>query len=110
MVMLYGLANDLVGAAIVMVVAISAGMALAMAGIGTVAILGNRLATARWTSDAAQKMRFTSRARIAGAGFVLLVGASLFLTTLFSPLDGFGSVADGRDPNFKRTVQLDAAE
>ena len=85
MVMLYGLANDLIGPAIVMVIAISAGMALAMAAIGIAAIWGRSLVEARWSSDAAQRMRFDIGTRLAGATVVLLIGAALFALTLANP-------------------------
>ncbi len=82
MVMLYGLANDLVGPAIVMVIAISVGMALAMAAIGVAAIWGHNWAAARWASNATQKVKFAIGARLAGATVVLLIGAFLFSLTL----------------------------
>ncbi|MBL4558947.1 MAG: hypothetical protein JKP98_23550 [Rhodobacteraceae bacterium] len=46
-VMLFGLANDLVIPAVMMVIAISAGMALAMSAIGVAAILGRNWTEAR---------------------------------------------------------------
>ncbi len=82
MVMLYGLANGLIGPAIAMVIAISAGMALAMAAIGVAAIWGHNRAAARWASNATQQVRFAIGARVAGATVVLLIGAILFSLTL----------------------------
>jgi nickel/cobalt exporter len=77
-VMLFGLANDLVIPAILMVVAISAGMALAMAVIGVAAILGRNWAEARVAFDPVRRVWFEAGARIAGAACVLLIGAALF--------------------------------
>ena len=77
-VMLFGLANDLVLPAILMVVAISAGMALAMSAIGVAAILGRNWAEARVAFDPVKRVRFEGGMRIAGAACVLLIGAALF--------------------------------
>ena len=77
-VMLFGLANDLVVPAILMVVAISAGMALAMAAIGVAAILGRNWAEERVAFEPDRRAWFEARARIAGAACVLVIGAVLF--------------------------------
>jgi nickel/cobalt exporter len=77
-VMLFGLANDLVLPAILMVIAISAGMALAMAAIGVAAIMGRNWVEARVAFDPERRVRFEAGARIAGAACVLLIGAALF--------------------------------
>ena len=77
-VMLFGLANDLVLPAILMVVAISAGMALAMAAIGVAAILGRNWAGERVAFEPYRRAWFEARARIAGAACVLVIGAVLF--------------------------------
>jgi ABC-type nickel/cobalt efflux system permease component RcnA len=60
--MLFGLANDLVVPAILMVVAISAGMALAIAAIGVAAILGRNWAEARVAFDPDRRVWFEARA------------------------------------------------
>jgi len=91
MVMLYGLANDLVGPAVIMVIAISTGMAAAMAAIGLAAIWGHNLAAARWGSNEAQRMRFTLGAQLAGATAVLLIGAGLFALTVSAPVSLAGT-------------------
>nr|WP_280633840.1 DUF3299 domain-containing protein [Stappia taiwanensis] len=80
-VMLFGLANDLIWPAIVMVVAISAGMAVAMAGIGIAAIWGRGWAERRFASDDRRRLRFEHGARLAGASCVLVLGAGLFIAT-----------------------------
>ena len=78
LVLLFGVANDLLFPAILMVAAISAGMAIAMSGIGVLAILGRRMAFRRMKDDEARRTRFTSGLRIAGATVVLLIGTLLF--------------------------------
>jgi nickel/cobalt exporter len=90
-VMLFGLANDLVVPAVMMVVAISAGMALAMSAIGVAAILGRNWTEARITATPAGRIRFEAGARIAGAACVLVIGASLFAVTFAQT-----PVAEGR--------------
>jgi ABC-type nickel/cobalt efflux system permease component RcnA len=82
LVMLYGLANDLVGPAIVMVIAISLGMAVAMAALGIAAIWGHNRAAARWNMNAIQQTRFTIGAQFAGATAVTVIGTLLFTLTL----------------------------
>ena len=81
-VMLFGLANDLVVPAVMMVVAISAGMALAMSAIGVAAILGRNWAEARLTTTPGRRHRFEAGVRIAAAACVLAIGATLFTSTL----------------------------
>jgi len=80
-VMLFGLANDLVVPAVMMVVAISAGMALAMSAIGVAAILGRNWTEARLAVTPDRRIRFEAGARIAGAACVLVIGATLFVVT-----------------------------
>lgn len=81
-VMLFGLANDLVIPAVMMVVAISAGMALAMTAVGVAAILGRNWAEARGGTSPLRRRRFDAGARLAGATCVLGIGATLFTVTL----------------------------
>lgn len=81
-VMLFGLANNLVVPAVMMVVAISAGMALAMSAIGIAAILGRNWAEARMATSPEQRFRFESGTRIAAAACVLAIGTLLFTSTL----------------------------
>ena len=78
LVLLFGVANDLLFPAILMVAAISTGMAIAMSGIGVIAILGRRVAFRRMKDDEAKRIRFTFGLRIAGAALVLLIGTTLF--------------------------------
>ncbi|MEM6449163.1 MAG: DUF3299 domain-containing protein [Cyanobacteria bacterium P01_D01_bin.105] len=91
LVLLYGLANDMLWQSVAMVVAISAGMALTLAWIGVMAIL-----THRWGNQMAQRRRdnqkkskrswalpipLTQMGRIIGASCVCLLGISLFTLT-----------------------------
>jgi nickel/cobalt exporter len=80
--LLFGMANNLLGPAVMMVVAISLGMAVAMSGIGVLAILGRKFVDRKLEGDVARHQRFAGRARIVGAAAVLLVGLSLFGLTL----------------------------
>ena len=82
LVLLFGMANDLLGPAIFMVVAISAGMAVAMSGIGVLVIMGRRFVDRRLEGDEEKHHRFAYRSRIAGASAVLLIGVGLFSLTL----------------------------
>ncbi len=84
-VMLFGLANDLVVPAVMMVIAISAGMALAMSALGIAAILGRNWAEARLGSTPQRRLRFEARSRLAGAACVLAIGSTLFAMTLAQP-------------------------
>jgi ABC-type nickel/cobalt efflux system permease component RcnA len=104
-VMLYGLANDLVGPAIVMVIAISLGMSMAMAALGLAAIWGHNRMAGRWGTDAAQRMRFTIGARLVGATAVFAIGATLFSLTLSNPLPATGALAYGVGAVDTRTAQ-----
>lgn len=97
LVLLFGMANDLLGPSIFMVVAISAGMAVAMSGIGVLAIMGRRFVDRRLEGDEEKHHRFAYRSRIAGAAAVLLIGVGLFSLTL--------SYDAGRVPQEAKTAQ-----
>jgi len=86
LVLLFGMANDLLAPAILMVVAISAGMAIAMSGIGILAIIGRRAVDRRMTGRS--RNRFAAGARIVGASAVLTVGTALFCLVLFGSRGG----------------------
>ncbi|MEM6255766.1 MAG: DUF3299 domain-containing protein [Cyanobacteria bacterium P01_D01_bin.156] len=81
LVLLYGLANDLLWPSIAMVLAISAGMAITLAWIGAMAIMGRRYAERRLNN---RRQRLTRWVRILGAGCVFLLGLGLFGITLAS--------------------------
>jgi len=78
LVLLFGMANDLLWPAIFMVVAISFGMAVAMSGIGILAVMGRNLVDKKLGVDERRQRRFAAGARIAGAAVVTLIGVSLF--------------------------------
>ncbi|NJM54735.1 MAG: DUF3299 domain-containing protein [Verrucomicrobiae bacterium] len=103
LVLLFGVANNLLFPAILMVGAISAGMAIAMSGIGVLAILGRRVALRRMKADDARAVRFTCGLRIAGAALVLLIGSLLFGFTFSSsqplvPLSADAGQGGGQSP------------
>ena len=72
LVMLFGLANDLVWPAIAMV---------SMSAIGITALWGRGWAERRFGSNPAVRMRFETGARLAGASCVLIIGVLLFWVT-----------------------------
>ncbi|NJL54124.1 DUF3299 domain-containing protein [bacterium] len=80
-VVLYGLANHMVGISIALVVAISVGMAIALSTIGILAILGRQTLDRRLVGSARQRT-ITAGLRLAGAAMVCAVGSGLFLLTL----------------------------
>lgn len=86
-VMLFGLANDLVWPAVLMVAAISLGMAMAMSVIGVAAVWGRNLAEAGRASPA-RRARFQRNAGLAGAACVFAIGCILFMITLLHPGTG----------------------
>lgn len=94
LVLLFGMANDLLVPAILMVVAIFVGMAVAMSGIGVLALLGRKLVDRRLEGNEEKHQRFANRARIVGAAVVLL---GLFGFTL--------SYEAGRIPQEAKTAQ-----
>lgn len=85
LVMLYGLANDLVMPAVFMVLAISAGMAIAMSAIGVLAILGRNLAERRLVQNEPRRRSFEIGARLVGSTCVLAIGTLLFVSALSNP-------------------------
>lgn len=92
LVLLYGLANDLLWQSVAMVIAISLGMAFTLAWIGSLAIYGNRYGQkvaarrqqkqAGRTSRQLSKFSFAQIGQVAGAICVSLLGTGLFLLTL----------------------------
>ena len=94
LVLLYGLANDLLWPSVAMVIAISVGMALTLSWIGMTAIIGNR-----WGEQWAEKrfanqsgnpsglkrpFPFVTIGRLVGASCVCLLGVGLFCFTLMA--------------------------
>ena len=87
-VMLFGLANDLIWPAILMVVSISLGMAVAMSALGIAALLGRGWIEQKFSSNADSHHRFSRIAQLTGASVVLALGILLFTATyLNSPTD-----------------------
>lgn len=81
LVLLFGLANDLIWPAILMVFFISAGMAVAMSAIGVAALWGRQIAERKLSSNTQSRTRFELGARVTGAACVLVVGILLFSLT-----------------------------
>lgn len=81
-VVLYGLANNMVGISVALVVAISVGMAIALSTIGILALLGRQTLDRRLMGSPRQRT-VTAGLRLAGAAIVFVLGSSLFLITLF---------------------------
>lgn len=77
LVLLFGLSHDLLWPAIMMVVAISAGMAVSMTAIGVFAIWGRNVADRRLAGSPTRQLQFAHAARVVGAALVLLIGVTL---------------------------------
>ncbi len=92
MVLLYGVANDLLWPCVLMVVAISAGMAVAMSSIGIAAILGRRFVENRLDHRGRGQQRVVVGLRVTGAAFVLLLGLALLGFTLWNGFSPFESM------------------
>ncbi|MGF1491424.1 MAG: DUF3299 domain-containing protein [Microcoleaceae cyanobacterium] len=84
LVMVYGLANNLLWPSIIMVMAISLGMAVTLSTIGVLAILGRQAANDYFGENPQQHQRLTAILQIAGACCVLVIGLVLFGTTWMS--------------------------
>lgn len=84
LVLLFGFANDLLGPAVMLVVCISCGMALAISGIGILSILGRNTVARRWREDPERLARFARGSRIAGASLILTIGVGLIFLTLYA--------------------------
>ncbi|NJN31380.1 MAG: DUF3299 domain-containing protein [Synechococcales cyanobacterium RM1_1_8] len=85
LVLVYGLANDLLWASLVMVMAISLGMAVTLAAIGMGAIWGRERAS-QHLGNAAQQQRRSQWLRLFAACAVLVMGTFMFGLTLASAL------------------------
>jgi ABC-type nickel/cobalt efflux system permease component RcnA len=81
-VLLYGVARGMLWPSVLMVIAISAGMAVALSSIGIAAILGRRFIEKRVEEDSPGQRFIGAGLRIAGASLVLLIGLVLFGVTL----------------------------
>lgn len=96
LVLLFGMANDLLWPSVVMAIAISAGMALALSAVGCLAILGRRAIDHRLASDPARRVRMTGLLRIAAAVAVVMIGSTLFVLTWTSPSSSTLDTSDCR--------------
>ncbi|WP_228016299.1 HoxN/HupN/NixA family nickel/cobalt transporter [Leptolyngbya ectocarpi] len=84
LILLYGSANNLLVPSIAMVIAISVGMAMTLAWIGTLALMGRNYAERRIHLSKRHYRRLHQWLRFAGSGCVLLLGLCLFGVTLAS--------------------------
>lgn len=85
LVLLYGLANNLLWASLLMVLAISLGMAITLSAIGVAAIWGREQVGKRSGSDRKRQKRFQGL-QLLSACAVLITGTFLFGLTLASAL------------------------
>lgn len=84
LILLYGAANNLLWSSIMMVIAISVGMAITLAWIGSLALMGRNYADRRVRLKDNHYRRWHRWLKFAGSGCVLLLGLSLFGITLAS--------------------------
>jgi len=82
--MLYGLANNMVGSAVLMVLGISLGMAITLSAIGVAAIAGRNYMSRHVVPTTQVYDSLLRTLNIIGASGILLVGLLLFLSTLRS--------------------------
>ena len=84
LILLYGAANNLLWPSIVMVIAISLGMAITLGWIGTLALMGRNYVDRNARLGAQRYHRWHQWLKFAGSGCVLLLGLGLFGITLVS--------------------------
>jgi len=82
LVLLFGLSHNLLIPAVLMVMAMSLGMAIAMSGIGILAILGRNYTDRKLIQSDAARIRFHRTIRIAAAALIVVIGTSLFSLTM----------------------------
>jgi ABC-type nickel/cobalt efflux system permease component RcnA len=82
LVLLFGLSHDLLVPAVLMVMMMSLGMAIAMSSIGIFAILGRNYADRRLIQSDSARIRFHRTIRIAAAALIAVIGISLFSLTI----------------------------
>lgn len=89
LVLLFGIANDALPSAILLVLAISAGLAITLSAIGIASIHGRNVAdrrmAGRGSGVGASRGRFSEAMQIVAAVVVLAVGSLLLLLSLSSP-------------------------
>lgn len=84
LILLYGSANNVLVPSILMIIAISVGMAITLAWIGAIALMGRNYADRRVRLGERRYQRLHQWLRFVGAGCVLLLGLGLFGVTLAS--------------------------
>ncbi len=84
LILLYGSANNLLWPSIVMVIAISLGMAITLAWIGTLALIGRNYVDRKAQLGERRYRRWHRWLKFAGSGCVLLLGLGMFGITLAS--------------------------
>jgi ABC-type nickel/cobalt efflux system permease component RcnA len=82
LVMLYALANNIVLAGILVVVAIGAGMALTMAGIGLLGMAARGLVLSRLEGGAGRGRWVAGAVQLAGGAAITAIGAAYFFSSL----------------------------
>jgi nickel/cobalt exporter len=82
LLLLFGLSHDLLIPAVLMVMMMSLGMAIAMSGIGIFAIWGRSYAEHRFIKDKITHQRFNKSLQIGAASLILLIGLTLFTLSM----------------------------
>ena len=82
--MLYGVANNLLWPSIAMVIAISLGMAITLAWIGTLALMGRNYVDRKAQLGEGRYRHWHRWLKFAGSGCVLMLGLGLFGIALVS--------------------------
>lgn len=82
LVLLFGLSHDLLLPAVLMVMAMSLGMAISMSGIGILAIWGRNYADRKLMQNDGARSRLGRTMRIAAAAMITIIGISLFGLTM----------------------------
>jgi nickel/cobalt exporter len=82
LIMLYGLANNMIGPAVLMVLGISLGMAITLSAIGVAVLVGRNYMSRRVEPTSQIHASLFRALNIAGASGILLVGLLLFLSSL----------------------------
>ena len=81
LVMLFALANDIIGTGVILVAAISAGMAITMSAFGIISILFRRFVMSVMETDSRASAIAASILEHVGALMILLIGLSFFTAT-----------------------------
>jgi nickel/cobalt exporter len=82
LILLYAMANDILFAGVVLVVAIAAGMAITMGALGVLSIVARNAVAARVAADGNGPGRLAIAMDYAGALAITALGGGLFWATL----------------------------